>query len=62
MSLDNPGRIIDNYIFKNLFGLDSIEIRIKNYHKVSKSDIISFAKKVKLNTIMCIRDGENEEN
>lgn len=62
MSLDNPGRIIDNYLFKNLFGLDNIEIRIKNYNKVSKSDIISFAKKVKLNTIMCIRDGENEED
>jgi len=62
MSLDNPGRIIDNYIFKNLYGLDDIEVRIKMYNGVSKEEIINFAKKVKLNTILCVRDGENEKN
>ena len=62
MSLDNPGRIIDNYIFKNLYGLDDIEVRMENYNSVSREDIIKFAKKVKLNTILCVRDGEYEEN
>lgn len=59
---DVPGRIIDNYIFKNLYGLDDLEIRIKNYNNITKKEIINFAKKVKLNTILCIRDGENENN
>ena len=62
MSLDNPGKIIDNYIFKNLYGLDSIEIRIENYNKVTKKDILNFSKKLKMNTILCVRDGENEKN
>jgi predicted Zn-dependent peptidase len=62
MSLDNPGRIIDNYIFKNLYGLSDIEVRIENYNKVTKQDIINFSKKVKMNTILCVRDGENEKN
>lgn len=62
MSLDNPGRIIDNYIFKNLYGLDELEIRIENYNSVTKKDLINFSKKIKINTILCIRDGENEKN
>ncbi len=62
MSLDVPGRIIDNYIFKNLYGLDELEIRIKNYNNVTKKEIIDFAKKIKINTILCIRDGENGKN
>lgn len=62
MTEDVPGRIVDNYIFKNLYGLDDLEIRIKNYNNITKKEIINFAKKVKLNTILCIRDGENENN
>lgn len=62
MSEDVPGRIIDNYLYKNLYGLDELEERIKKYNKVTKKDIVNFAKKVKLNTILCIRDGENEKN
>ena len=62
MSEDVPGRIIDNYIYKNLYGLDDLEIRIKNYKSITKKEIIEFAKKVKINIILCVRDGENEEN
>lgn len=62
MSLDNPGKIIDNYIYKNLYGLEDLEVRIENYNKISREDIINFAKKVKINTILCLRDGEDEEN
>ena len=59
MSFDNPGRIIDNYLFKNLFDLDDLDIRIKEYNIVSKSDIVNFAKKVSINTILCLKDDEN---
>ena len=59
MSLDVPGRIVDNYVFKNLYGLEELDKRIDNYKKVTKEEIIKFAKKVKMNTILCLRDGEN---
>lgn len=62
ISLDVPGRIIDNYLFKNLYGLEDLDTRIQKYNKVTKQDIINFAKKIKLNTILCVRDGENERN
>lgn len=62
MSEDVPGRIVDNYLYKNLYGLDELEIRIKNYNSITKKEIVNFAKKVKLNTILCVRDGENEKN
>lgn len=62
MSEDVPGRIIDNYLYKNLYGLDDLEIRIKNYNCITKKQIVDFAKKIKINTILCVRDGENEKN
>lgn len=62
MSFDNPGRIIDNYVFKNLYGLDDLEVRINNYNKITKEEIIEFSKKISLNTILCLRDGENEKD
>ena len=62
MSLDVPGRIIDNYVFKNLYNLEDLNTRIEKYNKVTKKDIIDFAKKVKINTILCVRDGENGKN
>ena len=62
MAEDVPGRIIDNYIFKNLYGLDDLEIRVKKYNNITKKEIVNFSKKVKLNTILCVRDGENENN
>ena len=62
ISLDVPGRIIDNYLFKNLYGLEDLDTRIQKYNKVTKQDIMNFAKKIKLNTILCVRDGENERN
>ena len=62
MSLDVPGRIVDNYVFENLYGLEKLETRINKYNDVTKKDIMNFAKKIKLNTILCVRDGENERN
>ena len=62
MSLDNPSRIIDNYIFKNLYGLEPIETRINKYNKVSIEDIINFHKKIKINTILCMKEDNNGKN
>ena len=62
MSQDVPGKIIDNYLFKNLYGLDEIEVRKQKYNKVTKEEIIRFAKKVKLNTILCTKDNDNEKD
>ena len=62
MSLDSPERIVDNYLFKNEFGYLDICDRIKMYKSVTKEDIIKYAKKVKINTILCVRDGENEKD
>ena len=54
--------ILDNYLFKNLYGLEDLDTRVQKYNKVTKQDIMNFAKKIKLNTILCVRDGENERN
>ena len=62
MSLDVPGRIIDNYVFKNLYGLEDLNVRIEKYQKVTKEEIINFAKKIKINTILCLRDEDNEKD
>ena len=62
MTMDSPGRIIDNLVFKNLFGLEDLNIRIEKYKNVTKKDIIDFAKKVSINSILYLRDGENEKN
>ena len=62
MSLDVPGRIVDNYVFKNLYGLDDLNTRIEKYKNVTKKEIINFAKKIRINTILCLRDGENGKN
>ena len=56
-ALDNPGRIIDNYLFKNILGLPNIEERIKKYNSISIDDIKEFSKKIKINTILCLKDG-----
>ena len=62
MSLDIPGRIIDNYLFKNLYDLEDLEVRIEKYKKITKEEIMNFAKKIKINTILRLRDGENGKN
>ena len=62
---ENAGDTTDEkptYVFENLYGLEKLETRINKYNDVTKKDIMNFAKKIKLNTILCVRDGENERN
>lgn len=60
LSLDNQGRIIDNYLFNYMAELDPIDERIDKYRKVSKDDVRKLGKKVKLNSIYVL-EGENHE-
>lgn len=48
MGLDDPSRLIDTYLFKNLTGLPDIEERIEAIRSVSISDIVAIGKKIKL--------------
>ena len=60
-SQDNPGSILDNYLYQNIAGLDPIEIRKEKYLNVTKNDIIKLAKKIKINTIYLLSDGDKNE-
>lgn len=60
-SYETPGRIVDNYLFQNITDLDPLEIRYEKYKSVTKKDIINFAKKVSINTIYLLSDGDKNE-
>lgn len=62
MSLDSPGRIIDDYMFRNIAGLDDIEERIKKYKEVKVADVKSICKKIKINTIYVLEGDSNGKN
>lgn len=46
--LDNPNRLVDMYLFKNIAGLKDIETRIEEIKKVTLEDIVGVAKKIRL--------------
>ena len=56
--LDSPINIIDNYLSHEYLGTDLMEDRIRKIDTVTKEDIISLAKKIKVNTIYML-EGEN---
>ena len=51
LSEDNQASLINRYVFKNIDNIPDNETRIKIFNTISKEEIISFAKKVKPNTI-----------
>ncbi len=57
--LDSPNGIIKNYVSHEYLGFDLIEDRKKNILKVTKDDIISFAKKIHLDTIYLLESGDD---
>lgn len=60
---DMPGRIVDEYLFRNITNLDPLEDRIEKYKNITKEDIMRVAKKVMMNTIYVLEGGgNNEEN
>ncbi|MDD4705701.1 MAG: insulinase family protein [Bacilli bacterium] len=58
MSMDNIGKIVDNYFFKNVSDLDDYEIRIKEFKKVTKEEIYNLGKKISISTIYSLVGGE----
>lgn len=51
MVYDNPSNIVNDYLFRNIADLGTVEERIKKIEEVSIEDVERFAKKVKINTI-----------
>ena len=63
MAFDEPGRIIDEYLFRNISDLDDAETRIEEYKNITKEMVMNVAKKISLNTIYVLEGGDsNEEN
>ena len=59
LSLDNPGGILNNYIFHILDGLPLIEERIKMIRDVTKEEIVAIASKIKPNISFVLVGEEN---
>lgn len=59
-ALDSTANIINTYVTYTYFNSDSIEDRIKKIKKVTREDIINFAKKVYLDTIVLL-EGDKDE-
>ena len=59
---DNPNRIMDNYYMMELLGTDDIDLKRKNIMKVSKSDIMKVAKKIKMDTVFLLEGDSDEKN
>lgn len=57
MSLDEPSRIIDQYLFRYISDLEDVETRINKYLTITKDDIARVAKKVSINTIYTLENG-----
>ena len=63
MIYDVPGRIIDEYLFRELTNLDELEKRIELYKKITKEDVMNVAKKIALNTVYVLEgEAEHEED
>ena len=60
MTYDNPGGLVNNYLFENLDKLPRLDVRIKEIMEVSKEEIVKVAKKVRINTIYMLSDGDEE--
>jgi len=45
---DNPGRLIDNYLFSNIASIPDIDTRIDEFKSVTINDLIKVAKKINL--------------
>lgn len=60
-SLDSPNGIVSMYMSKEYLNKDLTEEKISNINKVSKKDLIKFAKKIKLDTIFLLEGNGNNE-
>lgn len=59
VSQDNPVSIIDNYVFNVYDNITLLEERPKVIKSVTKEEIVSMAKKIKLNTIYVLEEEDH---
>lgn len=60
MNMDNIGRIVDNYFYKNTSDLDDFETRLETFKKVTLNEIYEMSKKISISTIYSLVGGEAE--
>lgn len=60
-ALDRPNQIISSYYAVDLWGIDKIEKRREEILKVTKDDIMKFAKKVHMDTVFLLGGDKNEK-
>ncbi len=57
--IESPFQIIESYYMIELLGVDDIETKRKKMLKVTKDEIISVAKKIKINTVYILEGSDN---
>ncbi|MBR3049292.1 MAG: insulinase family protein [Bacilli bacterium] len=60
--LEDENRIIDDYFMSEIISTDNIDEKRKNINKVTKSEIVKVAKKIKMDTIYLLEGDINEKN
>ena len=58
---DNPNSVLTLYISKEYLNMGLVEDRIININKVTKKDVVAYAKKIKLNTSYILEGDEENE-
>ena len=58
---DSQRGIISTYYAKVLVGSDDSEIKKENFKKITKEDVMKVASKVKLDTVLLLEGGEDDE-
>ncbi len=61
-TMDTPNSLLESYVSSDLTGIGSLEERKKKIQKVTKEQIVTFAKKVHLTTIYLLTGGNHERN
>ena len=59
---DSQSKIINNYLMMELINADDIDVKREKMNKVTKSEIVRVAKKVAIDTILCLEGVKDEEN
>ncbi|MDD2504702.1 MAG: insulinase family protein [Bacilli bacterium] len=60
MNMDNIGKIVDNYFYRNTSDLDDYETRIETFKNVSIEELYNLSKKISISTIHSLIGGDEE--
>lgn len=59
---ENEHRIINEYLSRELLGIDPVEKRIEKMNKVTKQEIVKASKKIGMDTVFLLEGVKNEED